>query len=190
MAANAESLPNVKLNRMRSVRLTAVGIIVAFMLLRTVPDVYRLFVPLGTFDYATDDNGVVIKTPDATPKGTDKLQLGDRVRLDRIQPFDRKPGLARASGTRSKTSTAGSRSNCRQRTSTAPQGGARDTGEPGDHAVAHRPLRCGGRIRCAVADRKPDARNVRIFRLRAGRHRADVVYGLDVRRFPWREIFR
>ena len=95
MAAHAESLPNVQLNRIQSVRLIAVGVVVAFMLLRTVPDVYRLFVPLGAFDYATDDDGVVIKAPSATPKGTDQLLAGDRVRIDRIRPFDRKPGLAR-----------------------------------------------------------------------------------------------
>jgi hypothetical protein len=60
-----------------------------------VPDVYRLIQPLGTFDYATNDDGVVTKVPASRPKGTDALHMGDRVRIDRIQPFDRKPGLAR-----------------------------------------------------------------------------------------------
>ena len=95
MAADAASLPSVQLNRMQSLRLVAVGLIVAFMLLRVVPDVYRLFVPLGAFDYATDDDGAVVKAPAVTPKGSDKLLMGDRVRIDRIRPFDRKPGLAR-----------------------------------------------------------------------------------------------
>jgi hypothetical protein len=80
---------------MQSLRLVAVGIVVAFMLLRVVPDVYRLIQPLGSFDYATNDDGVVIKVPAHQPRGTDALHLGDRVRIDRIQPFDRKPGLAR-----------------------------------------------------------------------------------------------
>jgi len=93
--AQSAPLPKVQLNRWQSLRLTAVGFVVAFMLLRVVPDVYRLMVPLGTFDYATNDDGVVNKAPATRPKGTDALLLGDRVRIDRIQPFDRKPGLAR-----------------------------------------------------------------------------------------------
>lgn len=80
---------------MQSLRLVAVGIVVAFMLLRVVPDVYRLVVPIGTFDYATDDDAVVMKVPATRPKGTDALLLGDRIRIDRIRPFDRKPGFAR-----------------------------------------------------------------------------------------------
>jgi hypothetical protein len=93
--AYSGSLPKVQLNRMQSLRLVAVGIVVAFMLLRVVPDVYRLVAPLGVFDYATDDDGVVVKVPAVRPKGTDALHLGDRVRIDRIQPFDRKPGFSR-----------------------------------------------------------------------------------------------
>jgi hypothetical protein len=95
MDAHSESLPKVQLNRMQSVRLVAVGIVVAFMLLRVVPDVYRLVQPLGLFDYATNDDGVVTKVPDTRPKDTDALLLGDRVRVDRIQPFDRKTGITR-----------------------------------------------------------------------------------------------
>lgn len=90
-----ESLPKVQLNRWQTARLVAVGVVVAFMVLRVVPDAIRVIYPLGLFDYATDDNAVVIKTPDKVPKGTDRLKLGDRVRIDRIQPFDRKPGLVR-----------------------------------------------------------------------------------------------
>jgi hypothetical protein len=44
--ARSASLPKVQLNRMQSLRLVAVGIVVAFMLLRVVPDVYRLVVPI------------------------------------------------------------------------------------------------------------------------------------------------
>ena len=95
MDSQSASLPKVQLNRWQTVRLTAVGIVVAFMLLRVVPDVYRFMVPLGSFNYATNDDAVVIKAPDARPKGTDALLLGDKIRIDRIQPFDRKPGLAR-----------------------------------------------------------------------------------------------
>jgi hypothetical protein len=91
---SVESLPKVQLNRMQTLRLIAVGIAVAFMLLRVVPDGIRLMQPLGTFDYATDDNGVVYKVPATVPKGTDRILLGDRVRVDRILPFDRKPGIA------------------------------------------------------------------------------------------------
>src|SRR5665213_381942 len=95
MGARFESLPKVQLNRRQSLRLVAVGIAVSFMLLRVVPDTIRLFEPLGLFDYATDDDGVVVKVPPKQPSGTDALQVGDRVRIDRIRPFDRKPGIAR-----------------------------------------------------------------------------------------------
>lgn len=91
----SESLPIVQLNRWQSVRLIAVGVVVSFMLLRVVPDAIRVIYPLGLFDYATNDDGVVVKAPAQVPPGTDRLKLGDRVRIDRIQPFDRKPGLVR-----------------------------------------------------------------------------------------------
>jgi hypothetical protein len=98
--ARSESLPKVQLNRMQWFRLVAVGIVVAFMALRVVPDGIRMMQPLGLFDYATNDDGVAIKVPALPPKGTDLMQLGDRLRLDRIRPFDRKPGLARSGVTR------------------------------------------------------------------------------------------
>lgn len=85
---------------MQWLRLVVVGIAVAFMVARVVPDVVRAVIPLGTFDYATDDDGVVIKTPKTVARGTDALQMGDRVRVDRIAPFDRKPGLDRVAFTR------------------------------------------------------------------------------------------
>jgi hypothetical protein len=94
------SLPKVQLNRMQWLRLVAVGIVAAFMVLRVVPDAVRLALPVGAFDYATNDNGVVMKVPAVRAKGTDALVLGDRVRIDRIQPFDRKPGIARIGFTR------------------------------------------------------------------------------------------
>jgi hypothetical protein len=94
------TLPKVQLNRMQTLRLIAVGIAVAFMLLRVVPDGIRLMQPLGAFGYATDDNGVVVKAPAVVPKGTDPVLLGDRIRVDRILPFDRKPGIARIGFTR------------------------------------------------------------------------------------------
>ena len=85
---------------MQWLRLVVVGIAVAFMVARVAPDVVRAVLPLGTFDYATDDDGVVIKAPAKVPKGTDPILVGDRVRIDRIMPFDRKPGLDRIAFTR------------------------------------------------------------------------------------------
>jgi hypothetical protein len=90
-----ESLPKVQLSRMETLRLAAVGLVVAFMLARVVPDAIRLVAPIGLFGYATNDDGVVIDVPETRPIGTDPILLGDRVRIDRIAPFDRKPGLAR-----------------------------------------------------------------------------------------------
>ena len=86
---------------MQSLRLVAVGVVAAFMLLRVVPDAIRFMYPLGSFGYATNDDGIVTKVPPTRPKGTDALLPGDRVRIDRIQPFDRKPGIARIAFTQS-----------------------------------------------------------------------------------------
>jgi hypothetical protein len=85
---------------MQWLRLAVVGIAVAFMIGRVAPDIVRVFLPLGSFDYATNDDGIVIKVPAKVAKGTDALHLGDRVRIDRIHPFDRKPGLERIGFTR------------------------------------------------------------------------------------------
>ena len=85
---------------MQWLRLIAVGIAVAFMVGRVAPDIARVFLPLWTFDYATNDDGVVIKAPPKPKPGNDLLVLGDRVRIDRIHPFDRKPGLERIPFTR------------------------------------------------------------------------------------------
>ncbi len=95
MNAAPVSLPKVQLSRTQSLRLATAGIALAFMVLRVVPDAVRVVYPLGVFGYATDDDGVVTKVPEQRPKGTDAILLGDRVRIDRIKPFDRKPGLAR-----------------------------------------------------------------------------------------------
>jgi hypothetical protein len=93
----AVNLPKVAINLKRTewVRLAIVGFFVAFAVARTAPDVVRLGMPLGYFDYVTNANGVVIQAPASRPKGTDELRVGDRVRIDRVPPFDRKPGLAR-----------------------------------------------------------------------------------------------
>ena len=95
MAASAESLPTVQLSRNEMLRLVLAGLVVAFMVARVVPDAIRVVQPLGLFDYATDDDGLVTKIAATRPKGSDAILLGDRVRIDRIKPFDRKPGLAR-----------------------------------------------------------------------------------------------
>lgn len=77
-----------------------VGIFVVFAVVRVVPDAIRVWIPLGVFGYVTDEGGVVERAPRTRPKGTDELRVGDRVRIDRIKPFDRKPGLARIGYTR------------------------------------------------------------------------------------------
>ena len=85
---------------MQWLRLAAVGLAVAFVFFRVVPDAVRVVQPVGMFDYATNDDGVVIKVPATTAKGSDPILMGDRVRADRIHPFDRKPGLERVGFTR------------------------------------------------------------------------------------------
>jgi len=108
MAANDESLPKVSLTRSQRVRLILVGIFVAMVAARVTPDIVRLFIPLGVFGYATDANAVIVKVPEtgvvkipyAIPTLAARLQIGDRVRIDRIKPFDRKPGIAGTGYTR------------------------------------------------------------------------------------------
>jgi hypothetical protein len=106
-------LPRVFLNRAQWVRLVVVGALVVFALGRVVPDFVRVIYPLSVFDYVTDGDGIVISArataarPEAArtarPKTTGKKKTpappgrvteGDRVRIDRIKPYDRKPGLA------------------------------------------------------------------------------------------------
>ena len=110
IAANDESLPKVSLTRSQRVRLILVGLFVAIVAARVTPDIVRLFIPLGVFGYATDANAIVVKVHDpatlvvkipyAPTKAADRLQIGDRVRIDRVTPFDRKPGLAGTGYTR------------------------------------------------------------------------------------------
>lgn len=107
-------LPRVFLNRAQWVRLIVVGALVVFALARVVPDFVRAVYPLHVFDYVTDGDGVVVSAralhvrPEAgrrsaaqlkkrvpkAPPAPDRIANGDRVRIDRIKPFDRKPGLA------------------------------------------------------------------------------------------------
>ena len=99
-----------------------VGVLVALALGRVVPDFVRVAWPLSTFGYTTDLDGVVVQAPaTARAPGTgaakpspanqflgeigavlhanprvragDRIFIGDRVRVDRIKPFDRKPGI-------------------------------------------------------------------------------------------------
>ena len=94
---NSASTPHISLNREQWIRLIVVGVLVVLIAARVVPDGIRAFTPLGIFGYVTDNDGVVIRTPSTRPpKGTDRIEAGDRVRLDKIKPFDRKPGLAEA----------------------------------------------------------------------------------------------
>jgi hypothetical protein len=101
-AASEVSPPKVLLNRDQWIRLAVVGAFAAFSLVRVAPDLVRTVYPLGLFgnatsyanSYATNGDGVVVNAP-AQAKGSDAILLGDRVRIDRIKPFDRKPGLAR-----------------------------------------------------------------------------------------------
>lgn len=122
MISSDANLPKVALSRRQWLRMIVVGILVVIALARVVPDVVRVVYPLQVFGYGTDGNGIVIRapaTPDPhpsakpRPKGrwsrlraillhggnvtvptSDAILVGDRVRIDRIKPFDRKPGLA------------------------------------------------------------------------------------------------
>ncbi|MBV8750295.1 MAG: hypothetical protein JO103_11335 [Candidatus Eremiobacteraeota bacterium] len=118
------NLPKVSLNRAQRVRMIVVGLLVLIALGRVVPDVARVVYPLHLFGYQTDGDarvtavraaagtpvagaiawrGLRIPVPRVlrgtrkaapTPAPGDTILLGDRVRVDRIKPFDRKPGVA------------------------------------------------------------------------------------------------
>jgi hypothetical protein len=92
--AAEHNLPKVKLSRAQLVRMIVVGVFAAFSLARVLPDAIRVVQPLGVFGYSTDGDGVVVSVPSTVQKGSDAIRLGDRVRIDRIKPFDRKAGLA------------------------------------------------------------------------------------------------
>lgn len=91
--------PKVQLQRDQWLRLVVVGVFAVLSLARVVPDAVRLVYPLSFFGYATDGDGVVVSAPRKPHKGSDAILVGDRVRIDRIKPFDRKPGLARVAFT-------------------------------------------------------------------------------------------
>ena len=84
--------PKVQLTRHQLIRMIVVGIFAAFSLARVVPDAARLVYPLGQFNYVTNGDAVVVSAP---ARGERAIRVGDRIRIDRIQPFDRKPGLVR-----------------------------------------------------------------------------------------------
>lgn len=87
------ALPKPRLNTSQKLRLGIAAVFVAFVVARVAPDAIRAVTPLGIFGYATDANGVVIEVSPKPVKGSDVLKLGDRVRVDHIKPFDRKPGF-------------------------------------------------------------------------------------------------
>lgn len=91
--AERESLPQVHLTRPQAIRLGIIAVFVLFAVARVVPDGVRLFSPLGVFGYVTDSNGVVVRVPAHPASGSAPLEVGDRIRIDRIRPFDRKPGF-------------------------------------------------------------------------------------------------
>lgn len=120
MATAAPSPPHVSLSRAQRVRLIVVGFLVLIAIGRVVPDFVRVVYPLSVFGYVTNGNGVVVSAPAVVPKPQqrfalalphrggkahaaakqaparkgDLIRIGDRVRIDRITPYDRKPGLA------------------------------------------------------------------------------------------------
>ncbi len=113
MISDAAAPPQIRLTRPQWIRLVVVGIFVVLALARVVPDFVRFVYPLQVFRYVTDDDGIVIAAaprpvrtavprpthaahakPKPTPEPVDFVLRGDRVRVDQIKPFDRKPGLA------------------------------------------------------------------------------------------------
>jgi hypothetical protein len=112
-----ESLPHVFLDRDQWIRLVIVGIFVVLAVARVVPDVVRAVYPLHYFGYVTNGDGVVVEVSTEKPhrlismpsfahgRGAkhaavqtsngpiDRLLVGDRIRVDRIKPSDRKPGI-------------------------------------------------------------------------------------------------
>ncbi len=97
MAFDATTLPKVALTRAQWLRLVFVGFFVIIAVGRVLPDAVRVIYPLHYFDYVTDGDATVVRTDAKPPKGDDRISLGDRVRIDQIKAFDRKPGLAGAS---------------------------------------------------------------------------------------------
>lgn len=96
MAFDAATLPKVALTRAQWLRLVFVGVFVILAVGRVIPDLVRAMYPLHYFSYVTDGDGRIVRADPTSHEGVDKLVDGDRVRIDRIKPFDRKPGLAGA----------------------------------------------------------------------------------------------
>jgi hypothetical protein len=87
-------LPDVSLHRSDRLRFFIVAFFVAFAVLRVVPDAIRTIYPLNVFGYATDGAGVVTWVSHDRPRAKgDRLAVGDRIRVDAIKAFDRKPGI-------------------------------------------------------------------------------------------------
>ena len=87
-------LPDVSIERSDRLRFLIVAFLVSFAVLRVVPDVIRIGYPLNVYGYATDGAGVItwVARVFPRPKG-DVLTVGDRIRVDKIKAFDRKPGI-------------------------------------------------------------------------------------------------
>jgi len=94
MSSPAKTLPQISHSRSQWGRLIVAAAFAAIALGRVIPDGIRLFDPLAVFAYSTDGNGTVVRVRDRGPSGSDRILPGDKVRIDRIAPFDRKPGLA------------------------------------------------------------------------------------------------
>ena len=95
---------------MQWVRMVVVGTLVVLALGRVLGDFVRIAYPFSYFAYSTNGDGVVVSAPQPSPKPkpgspsrpavkpastgrVDRIRVGDRVRIDRINPLDRKPGL-------------------------------------------------------------------------------------------------
>jgi len=94
MPSEAHASPQISLSRAQWIRLVVVGLLAVFAIARVAADGIRVVYPLSIFGYVTDGNGTVVRVAEEPAKGSQRLLAGDRVRLDRIKPFDRKPGLA------------------------------------------------------------------------------------------------
>ncbi len=92
--------PTVHLNRNQWLRVIVVGLLAAIVLGRSLPDILRIWYPVGTFAYITDDDGRVIRAPQKVGKDEDRLIVGDRVRVDHLKVVARKAGIVRIPFTR------------------------------------------------------------------------------------------
>ena len=98
--------------------MVVVGLLVVFALARPLGDFVRVVYPLSYFGYTTNGDAIVTRAPAIAPgsatrkaprrrgaakadgppqlsaASVDVMRAGDRVRIDRINPLERKPGLA------------------------------------------------------------------------------------------------